>query len=200
MTFNKNSAHCTPSYIHNNENKPFVIGADVISYLTGIKHPMIMVDRIINYGSDPLSLIAERYVSANEPAFVGHFPNLRLWPGIYTLEGLRQACYILQILHKLEEADLLKNLLELHKRQILRPHINHDLCNNVIDYLKNSKMADPDLFSVRIKLLEPVFAGSLVIYHCVKINNDPHRFSVDAVVEERVIAKGEIIQPFNVGS
>jgi 3-hydroxymyristoyl/3-hydroxydecanoyl-(acyl carrier protein) dehydratase len=200
MTFDKYSDHCTPSHIQTNENKPFVIGADVITYLTGVKHPMIMVDRIINYNSDPLSLVAERYVSANEPAFVGHFPNLRLWPGIYTLEGLRQACYILQILHKLEEADMLKNLLELHNRQILRPQINHELCNNVIDYLKCSKMADPDLFSVRIKLLEPVFAGSLVRYHCVKSNDDPHCFSVDAAVEERVIAKGEIIQPFDAGS
>lgn len=200
MTFNKYSDHSRPLHVQTNEYEPFVIGADVITYLTGINHPMIMVDRIINYNSNPLSLIAERYISANEPAFVGHFPNLRLWPGIYTLEGLRQSCYLLQILHKLEEADLLKNLLELHNRQILRPQINHELCNNVIDYLKWCKMTDPDLFSIRIKLLEPVFAGSLVRYHCLKKSNDPHCFSVNAVVNERVIAEGEIIQPFIAGS
>jgi 3-hydroxymyristoyl/3-hydroxydecanoyl-(acyl carrier protein) dehydratase len=197
MTSNKHSDHITPSRLQSDENNPFVIGADVITYLSGLKHPMIMVDRIISYNSDPLTLIAERYVSANESAFVGHFPNLRLWPGIYTLEGLRQACYLLHILHKLEEADLLKSLLELHKRQMLRPKINHKLCSSVIDYLKHNKTVDPDLFSIRIKLLEPVFAGSLIRYHSFRDNNDPNCFSVKAVVDERMIAKGEIIQVFN---
>ena len=135
MTFNKHSDHFTPSRIQSDVNNPFVIGADVITYLSGLKHPMFMVDRIINYNSNPLNLVAERYVSANESAFVGHFPNLKLWPGIYTLEGLRQACYLLHILRKLEEADLLNGLLELHNRQILRPQINHELCTSVIDYL-----------------------------------------------------------------
>ena len=159
-----------------------------------------MVDRIINYYSEPLSLVAERYVSANEPAFVGHFPNLKLWPGVYTLEGLRQACHLLHILRKLEEADLLKGLSELHKRQTLRPQINHELCNRVIDYLKNNKTADPDLFSIWIKLLEPVFAGSLIRYHCFRDINNPHCFSVKAEVNEQMIAKREIIQLFNAGS
>jgi 3-hydroxymyristoyl/3-hydroxydecanoyl-(acyl carrier protein) dehydratase len=197
MTFNKHSDHFTPSRIQSDVNNPFVIGADVITYLSGLKHPMIMVDRIINYNSDPLTLVAERYVSANESAFVGHFPNLKLWPGIYTLEGLRQACYLLHILHKLEEADLLKGLLELHNRQMLQPQINHEQCNSVIDYLKYNKTADPDLFSIRIKLLEPVFAGSLIRYHCFRNNHEPNCFSVNAVVDERMIARGEIIQIFN---
>lgn len=179
------------------ENNPFVIGADVISYLSGIRHPMIMVDRIINYYSDPLALVAERYVSANEPAFVGHFPNLKLWPGIYTLEGLRQACYLLHMLRKLEEADMLNGLLELHNRQILRPQINHVLCSSIIEYLKINKTADQDLFTIRIKLLEPAFAGSLIRYHCTRDKGDPNSFKVKAMVDERMIAKGEIHQVFN---
>jgi 3-hydroxyacyl-[acyl-carrier-protein] dehydratase len=182
------------------EKNLFVIGADVITYFTGLKHPMIMVDRITNYSSDPLSLVAERYVSANEPAFIGHFPNLKLWPGIYTIEGLRQSCYLLHILHELEEANLLKGVIELHNRQTLRPQINHDLCHRVIGYFKNVKMPDPDLFSIRIKLLEPVFAGSLIRYHCIRDKNDSQFFSVKAIVNERMIANGELIQPFNVGS
>ena len=188
----------TPSGSSSEEKDQFVIGADVISYLIPVKHPMIMVDRIIDYHSDPLSLIAERYVSANEPVFTGHFPNMKLWPGIYTFEGLRQACYLLHILHELEVADLLKGVIELHNRQILRPQINHKLCQSVIDYLKNSKLSDPDLFSIRIKLLEPVFAGSLIKYHCLRDDNDLHSWSVKAVVDERLIAKGTIIQSFDV--
>jgi 3-hydroxymyristoyl/3-hydroxydecanoyl-(acyl carrier protein) dehydratase len=188
----------TPTGSSSAEKDQFVIGADVISYLIPVKHPMIMVDRIIDYHSDPLSLIAERYVSANEPVFTGHFPNMKLWPGIYTFEGLRQSCYLLHILHELEKADLLKGVIELHNRQILRPQINHKLCQSVIDYLKDSKLSDPDLFSINIKLLEPVFAGSLIKYHCFKDDNDLHSWSVKAVVDERLIAKGTIIQSIDV--
>ena len=197
MTFNNTSDHIDPYRIPSEENNPFLIGADVITYLTGVRHPMIMVDRVINYYSKPLTIIAERYVSANEPAFVGHFPNLKLWPGIYTVEGLRQSCNILNILSNLEKVGLLKGVIELHNRQTLRPQIDHDLCQRVLDYLKNVKLNDPDLFTVRIKLLEPVFAGSLITYHCSRKKNDPNCFSVKAAVDDRLIAKGEVIQNFN---
>jgi 3-hydroxymyristoyl/3-hydroxydecanoyl-(acyl carrier protein) dehydratase len=198
MNNNIPDENITHSGIQSIVKNQFVIGADVIAYLAAVKYPMIMVDRIICYKSDPLSLIAERYVSANEPAFVGHFPNMKLWPGIYTLEGLRQACYLLHILHELEEADMLKGVIELHNRQTLRPKIDHELCQGVIDYLKNSKMYDPDLFSIRIKLLEPVFAGSLIKYHCFRDAYDLHYWSVKAMVDDRLIAKGIIIQSFDV--
>ena len=200
MTFNNISDHIDPYRIPSEENNTFLIGADVITYLTGLRHPMIMVDRVINYYSNPLTIIAERYVSANEPAFVGHFPNLKLWPGIYTVEGLRQSCNILNILSNLEKVGLLKGVIELNNRQTLRPQIDHDLCQRVLDYLKNDKLADPDLFTVRIKLLEPVFAGSLIRYHCIRDNSNPQYFSVKAVVNEQIIAKGEIIQPIDAGS
>ncbi|TLX78366.1 beta-hydroxyacyl-ACP dehydratase [Labilibacter sediminis] len=171
-----------------------VIGSDVLSYLIPVRHPMIMVDRIISFDSEPLSLVAERYVSANESAFTGHFPNLKLWPGIYTMEGLRQACYLLEVLHELEKADLMKGIIELQKRHALQPQINQKLCQETIDYIKNRKTTDPDLFSIKVKLLEPVFAGSLIKYYCSVDDNNPDYWSVRAIVDERLIAKGNIVQ------
>lgn len=193
-----NSKKFAPSYIQSPEKDQFIIGADVIAYLTSVNHPMIMVDRIVHYNSNPLLLIAERYVSANEPAFVGHFPNMKLWPGVFTLEGLRQACFLLYIVKELEEANLLHGLKELQKRQILRPQIDHKLCQSVLDFLEARKMHDADLYSTSIKFLEPVFAGSLITYHCMKDENDSDSWSVKALVEDRLIAKGRINQSFNV--
>jgi len=192
MTFDRNSNNFIQSPKQSEKNNPFVVGADVIKYLNGVKHPIIMVDMIIHY--DQISLIAERYVSANEPAFVGHFPNLKLWPGIYTIEGLRQSCYLLQILNDLEEMDLLKGVQELHKRHTLQPQIDHEACQRTIKYLKHIKITDQDIYSIRVKLLEPIFAGSLIRYHCFRDNINPRCFSVEAVVNERMVAKGEIIQ------
>jgi 3-hydroxymyristoyl/3-hydroxydecanoyl-(acyl carrier protein) dehydratase len=174
----------------------FVIGADVIAYLIPVKHPLIMVDRIINYHSFPLSLIAERYISANEPVFIGHFPNMKLWPGVYTLEGLRQACWLLEVLNKLDKADLLIGLTELHDRQVLRPKINHELCRRVIDFLKTIQSLEPSLFSMRVKLLDPVFAGTLVRYQVIRNDQVSHGWSVNATVEGKLIAKGSIIGHF----
>jgi len=195
-----NSKNFTQSYIQPAENDQFIIGADVISYLTPFKYPLIMVDRIVKYNSNPLYLIAERYISANEPAFVGHFPNMKLWPGVYTLEGLRQACFLLHILNELEEANLLESLIELQNRQILRPQINHKLCQSVFDYLERKNTYDPDLYSTRMKFIEPVFAGSLITYSCMRDENDLHCWSVKALVDDRLIAKGKIIQSLNVNS
>lgn len=197
MTSDIPDINFTGSGIQSAEKRQFVIGADVLAYMNPVKHPMIMVDRIISYTSEPLSLIAERFISANEPAFAGHFPNMKLWPGVYTIEGLRQACYLLNVMHDLEKADLLKGLTELHNRQTLRPQIDHKLCQSVIDYLTENKMHDPDLFSVNVKLLDPVFAGSLIKYHVSRDKRDPQYWSVNALVDERIIAKGTLIQSFN---
>lgn len=181
------------SGLHPREQGPFVLGADVLAYLNPVKHPMIMVDRIVSYISEPLSLIAERYISANEPVFIGHFPNMKIWPGVYTIEGLRQTCYLLHVLYDLGKAHLLKGLTELHNRQILKPQIDNKLCQSVIDYLTNTRISDPDLFSVNVKLLEPVFAGSLLKYHVSRDQRDHKYWSVNAIVNDRIIAKGIII-------
>ena len=195
-----NARNITQSPIQSAKSEQFIIGSDVIAYLTPYKHPVIMVDRIVHYSSNPLLLIAERYVSANEPVFTGHFPNMKLWPGIYTLEGLRQTSYLLHVMHELEKADLLLGLLELQKRQMLRPQVNHKLCQSVLDYLETKKMVDSDLYTTGLKFLEPIFAGTLITYHCMRDESDHQCYSVKALVDERLVAKGRIIQSFNQNS
>lgn len=200
MTKGMNGKNITQTHIQSAKNEQFIIGSDVIAYLTPYKHPVIMVDRIVHYNSNPLFLISERYISANEPVFTGHFPNMKLWPGIYTLEGLRQTSFLLHVMHELEKADLLPGLLELQKRQMLRPQINHKICQSVIDFLEEKKMIDSDLFSTGIKFLEPVFAGTLITYHCMRDENDPDHHLVKALVDDRLVAKGKIVQSFDKNS
>jgi hypothetical protein len=107
---------------------------------------------------------------------------------------------LLQMLNKIQGAGLMKGLIELHKRQILRPKIDHALCKRALDYLETSKIDDTDLFSVKVKLLEPVFAGSVIKYHCQMESDEPESYSVDALVDERVVAKGIISQSFGLTS
>jgi 3-hydroxyacyl-[acyl-carrier-protein] dehydratase len=53
------------------------------------RYPFLMVDRIIEIRGDE-SGIGIKNVTANEPHFVGHFPNNPVMPGVLVLEGMAQ--------------------------------------------------------------------------------------------------------------
>jgi 3-hydroxyacyl-[acyl-carrier-protein] dehydratase len=53
------------------------------------RYPFLMVDRIIDVHGDERG-IGIKNVTANEPQFLGHFPNNPVMPGILILEGMAQ--------------------------------------------------------------------------------------------------------------
>lgn len=182
------------------ESRKFLIGADVIEHLIPERHPMIMVDRVIDYQSSPrLQLSAERYVSANEPVFVGHFPDLKLWPGIHTIEGLRQCCVLLNVIHQLEEIGMLDGLLELQRSHMLQPQVDQVLCQRVLDALQRIRQLAQSPLRLRVKLLAPVFAGCIIAYQAYQNIPDVYNWSVQAEVNGQSVAKGEIICPPSAG-
>lgn len=170
-----------------------MLGADVIRNMIPERHPMIMVDRIIDYSTSPHQLFSERYVSANEPVFSGHFPDLKLWPGIYTMEGLRQSCMLLRVLQQLGKEDM-EGLIALQKRQILQPKVDNVLLQNVLDTLQEVSFPEPSSLKLRIKLLAPVFAGCVIGYHVVQNHQIANSWSVQAEVNGQIVAEGEINQ------
>ena len=178
------------------ESRKLLIGADVIRYLMPERHPMIMVDGIIAYRNMPQrQLSSVRYVSANEPVFVGHFKDLNLWPGVYTIEGLRQCCVLLDVLHQLEEVDLLDGLLALQRSQMLQPQIDKELYQRVLDILPGIRQLGQSPLRLRVKLLNPIFAGCVIEYHVLQIDPDMHNWSVQAEVNGQRVAIGEITCP-----
>jgi 3-hydroxyacyl-[acyl-carrier-protein] dehydratase len=56
------------------------------------RYPMLLVDRVLEITPD--EVIAEKLVSANEPFFVGHFPEIPIMPGVLMIEALAQAAGI----------------------------------------------------------------------------------------------------------
>ncbi|MCY3740270.1 MAG: hypothetical protein OXH00_04560 [Candidatus Poribacteria bacterium] len=178
----------------------FRIGADVIGYLLPQRHPMLMVDQIIGYrGSPAYQLSAERYVSANEPVFVGHFPDLKLWPGIYTIEGLRQCCVLFDILHQLDERGLLGGLQVLQRSKMLQPRVDKKLCQQVLDTLPEIRQLAQGPLRLRVKLIAPIFPGCILVYQVYRNTFDIHTWFVQAEVNSRCVAQGEIVYPSGVG-
>lgn len=60
------------------------------------RYPFLMVDRV-----DELVLgeyiVATKNVTINEPQFTGHFDNNPIFPGVYIIEAMAQACGILAL-------------------------------------------------------------------------------------------------------
>src|SRR5262245_41699858 len=56
------------------------------------RYPMLLVDRVLEITAD--EVVAEKLVSANEPFFQGHFPEIPIMPGVLMIEALAQAAGI----------------------------------------------------------------------------------------------------------
>ncbi|HEX2020424.1 MAG TPA: 3-hydroxyacyl-ACP dehydratase FabZ [Aurantimonas sp.] len=53
------------------------------------RYPFLMVDRIVGIDGDR-SAVGIKNVTANEPHFLGHFPNAPVMPGVLIIEGMAQ--------------------------------------------------------------------------------------------------------------
>jgi len=75
----------------NPENNPLSIH-EVLKFLPH-RYPFLLVDKVVRF--DENSLCAIKNVTANEPHFVGHFPENPVMPGVLIVEALAQAGAIL---------------------------------------------------------------------------------------------------------
>src|SRR6476661_4054716 len=60
------------------------------------RYPFLMVDRIVNLRGDDFA-IGVKNVTANEPQFLGHFPNNPVFPGVLMIEGMAQTAGVICI-------------------------------------------------------------------------------------------------------
>jgi len=65
------------------------IGISEILAVLPHRYPFLLVDRIVDIRGDEHG-IGIKNVTANEPQFLGHFPNNPVMPGVLVLEGMAQ--------------------------------------------------------------------------------------------------------------
>ena len=58
------------------------------------RYPFLLIDRVLEY-EEGKSLVAIKNVTYNEPFFQGHFPQLKVMPGVLLVEAVAQAGGIL---------------------------------------------------------------------------------------------------------
>jgi 3-hydroxyacyl-[acyl-carrier-protein] dehydratase len=182
------------------------LGPDVIQHLLPHRRPLLMVDTIRRYergadGGRP-ELWARRQISANEEVFAGHYPGLHLWPGIYTIEGLGQSCFLLEILVMLQKAyedgggnadEVLAALRNLELGYQLNPRYRPEQ-SALLERLGQLGGRVGISASVEMRFLQPVFAGQGLDYHVVRTHVVERfmRYEVEASVDGRPVARGFI--------
>jgi 3-hydroxyacyl-[acyl-carrier-protein] dehydratase len=79
-----------------NEAGTTLEAADIAIILKALPHryPFLMVDRIINIRGDEAG-IGIKNVTANEPQFMGHFPENPVFPGVLMIEGMAQTAGVI---------------------------------------------------------------------------------------------------------
>ena len=61
------------------------------------RYPFLLIDRVLELGAD--SIRALKNVTANEPFFNGHFPELAVMPGVLQIEAMAQAAGLILALN-----------------------------------------------------------------------------------------------------
>ncbi len=79
-------------FILSHENKQLTINE--IKDLLPHRYPFLLIDRVIDF-DEGRYLRAIKNVTANEPQFTGHFPQLPVFPGVLILEAMAQATGLL---------------------------------------------------------------------------------------------------------
>jgi 3-hydroxyacyl-[acyl-carrier-protein] dehydratase len=67
-----------------------MLGSREIRQALPHRYPFLLVDRILEISEDGKRAVGLKSVSANEPLFQGHFPDLPIMPGVLIVEALAQ--------------------------------------------------------------------------------------------------------------
>jgi 3-hydroxyacyl-[acyl-carrier-protein] dehydratase len=155
------------------------LGAESVRRLLPHRPPLLLIDGVIAFSAEPPALRAMKHISSGEPVFAGHFPDLWIWPGAYTIEGLAQACALCGALRGVDVAAL--------ERQPDDPALAESLSTA-------ARAGVGLLAAVDVKLTRPVLAGQRLEYwvahtHAVE---GLHRFEVEASVDGHTVASGTL--------
>lgn len=179
------------------------LGAEVIQLLIPHRRPLLLIESVAAYRRAPHpTLWTRRPISANEEVFDGHFPDLHLWPGIYTQEGLGQSCHLLQVITVLQEAweargndpeEVIRALRNLEMGFRLHPGYKPEASLFLKELGRDAARLGMS-GSVEMRFHQPVFAGQCLDFKvsCTHRVANLARFEVEAEIEGKLAASGRI--------
>lgn len=180
------------------------LGPALVQRLLPQRPPFLMVDRLVAWtpGTRP-HCRTHRYLSANEPVFQGHFPQLPLMPGALLVEGAGQTASLVYTLGAIEEGyverglsrdEMLNDLQNLDRGLTLHPGYRPSKTPLEEAFGALSGMPVGVAGAVRFKFLRPVTPGCVLQYDATLTHrfDELLHFDVTASVADRVVARGSL--------
>lgn len=99
------------------------------------RYPFLLIDRVLEY-KEGKSLVAIKNVTYNEPFFQGHFPELKVMPGVLLVEAVAQAGGILIYISIPDPEKKLVFLSKIDKTKFRKPVIPGDQVRLEVEILK----------------------------------------------------------------
>ena len=98
------------------------------------RYPFLLVDRIVEMEGD--RIVGIKCITANEPQFMGHFPDFPVMPGVLIVEAMAQTAGIL-VLHDMpDRANKLVLLVAIENARFRRPVVPGDTLRMEMKILK----------------------------------------------------------------
>jgi 3-hydroxyacyl-[acyl-carrier-protein] dehydratase len=99
------------------------------------RYPFLLIDRVLEY-EEGKSLVALKNVTYNEAFFQGHFPGLKVMPGVLLVEAVAQAGGILLYLSIPDPEKKLVFLSKIDKAKFRKPVVPGDQVRLEVEILK----------------------------------------------------------------
>lgn len=99
------------------------------------RYPFLLVDKVIEIKKGR-SIIALKNVTYNEPFFQGHFPDLKVMPGVLVMEAIAQAGGILLYYSIPDPENKFVFLSKIDKAKFRKPIVPGDQIRIEVDMLK----------------------------------------------------------------
>jgi len=160
-----------------------------------------MVDGIAAFTLDPAPRIeTRRLISITEPVFEAHFPDLPMWPGVYTIEACAQTTHLLYALEALargrfgEEADPAKEMMRTLRLASAALRLQPSGSTPGAALLESTPPTFGLLAHADVKLVSPVFAGDTLWLEAAHRERFGEMFQVDvqARVGSQAVARGTL--------
>jgi len=126
-----------------------------------------------------------------------------MWPGIYTVEGLNQACSLLATISALEKewqragrepGEVLDGLRQLDQSFELKPAIRNEGAASVMEMVRAQARTLGLSAGIDVRFTAPVFPGCRLDYTVAEVHSEPAAmiFEVEAAVEGSGVARGRL--------